>query len=468
MQQPDPLEVAPHAVDHGSGPYPTDYLGFALGAVRRRRRLAAGVFLGVLSATAAFYLLQPPRYRAEARIMALRQQALPSVVRSSMTEDRPTAAAWETIHRRENLVQLIEAAGLLNEPRAGEPLDRLRRTTARFAEVFVSDDDPLERLIRQLDRQLKVEADEVTINLELEWTDPQQAYRIVEGALQNFLEARHVQEVTALDESIAILRGRAAVLHAELEKVTEDTRRGLLQDAARPPGPQLAAVAPVPVQSPSEELVRLRSMLEAKERAVGDVEDFRRRRLAELQAQYESRRSIYAETHPEMVNLRLDIATLSKDSTQITALRAEERRLREELQARQAKEPQARPPIPLVVEPAPRQATDGINASLERSERVREARSRYEEVMESVNRAQLQLDTARSEFKHRYKILWPVQVPKKPISPNPWKIFGAGTLASLLLAFLAAAALDWRSGTVLERWQIERGLGIPVIWERPR
>ena len=166
-----------------------------------------------------------------------------------------------------------------------------------------------------------------------------------------------------------------------------------------------------------------------------------------------------------MVNLRLDIAALTRDSSQVTALRAEERQLREDLEARLARGRTSSPSTAASAPVAPSHSTLGTNFAIEQSERVREARARYQDVMDSVNRAQVDLDTARSAFKHRYKVVWPVQVPNKPVSPNPLKIFGIGALASLLLALLAPAAIDWRSGKLLERWQIERGLGLPILGE---
>lgn len=465
----------------GGGPVPADYLLFVLRAARRRKRAAIVAFLAGLAACTAYFLLMPPRYRAETRILAQRQQSLPSIVRSSVGDDRPTLAASELIHRRDNLVELIRQAGLLAvppeapaapaAPAAVEPVVPVCRAAvpalptsapaspspSPFHSPFASADDPLEELVLLLDRRLKVEAGDVTIDIALDWPEPRQAYRIVEGALQNFLEARHVQEVTALDENIAILLGRAAVLRGELAEAAEELRRDSARDLARPAGAQpLAAPAP-PVEN--EEAVRLRSMLDAKVRTIADVEEFRRRRLAELQAQYESRRSIYAWAHPEMVNLRLDIQALSGDSAQLAALRAEEKRLRE----------QSGPPpaAPEGAEAAPRpvQEETATGAGAGRTERLREASARYRELMASVNQARLELDAARSAFKHRYKVIWPAQVPKKPVSPNPWKVFGAGGLGSLLLAILVAATLDWRSGRVLERWQLERGLGLPVLWE---
>lgn len=451
-----------------AGPGPGDYLQFLVGAVRRHHLLTLGVFLACLAVLGGYYAWKTPQYRVETRILAQRQQSLPSIVRSHVPEDQPTRAAWEIIHRRDNLIALVTQAGLLEAPPELSPLGRLRQAPAdqgapsRAGEPSPPNPELLDELVLALDKRLLVEAGEVTIAIELDWPDPQQAYRIVDGALQNFLEARHLQEVTALDEPIATLQGRAAVLREELAVAIESTRRAVMQETGRV---LPAAVAQAQARPPSEELVRLRSMLEAKERAIGDVEEFRRRRLAELQAQYDARRTVYSEKHPEIITLRQDIAALTRDSPQITGLREEERRLRQEYQARAAREPGAAAAVPAAPPSAARISTEGLNAAVEQSERVREARRRYQEVMESLNAAQLELDTARSAFKHRYKVIWPAQVPKEPFSPKPWKIFGVGGLGALLLALLVAAAVDLRSGRIYERWQIERSLRLPIIAE---
>ena len=73
----------------------------------------------------------------------------------------------------------------------------------------------------------------------------------------------------------------------------------------------------------NEELVRLRSMIDAKERAVADVEEFRRRRLLDLQAQLDEKRGIYSDAYPAVVSLRQDIEAMERESPQATALRQE-------------------------------------------------------------------------------------------------------------------------------------------------
>ena len=448
--------------DPADGPGPRDYLHFVFGAVRRRPILTVTVFLACAAVLVFYYVSRTPLYRAEARILAQRQQALPSITRSSVAEDQPTRGAQEIVHRRENIEDVIRQAGLVDAPPKLDAIDRLRNASTRISNSRSTTSDPMEDLVLLVDRRLKVEVGEVTIAIWIDWSDPKQAYRIVDAAVQDFLETRHVQDVTAMDETISILQGRASALRNELSKAIDEARRG--GDGGRVArAPLPSAAGSTQTRQGSDDLARLRSMLDAKERAINDVEGFRRRRLSELQAQYDARKAVYAEGHPEMINLRQDIVALAKDSPQITALREEERVLREEYQARLSRE---RPGV-AAAQPAmgadSRPISESTASSVEQNERVREARFRYQQALESINRAQVELDTARAAFNHRYKVTWPPRVPTTPFSPNPVKIFGLGGLLAVLLALFVAAAADWRAGRLLERWQIERGLGLPVI-----
>lgn len=60
------------------------------------------------------------------------------------------------------------------------------------------------------------------------------------------------------------------------------------------------------------------------------------------------------------------------------------------------------------------------------------------------------------------EIVKPAELPKRPVSPDPLRVFGLGGLASLLLAVVVAAATERRSGRVAEHGQVEsarRGRG---------
>jgi hypothetical protein len=210
----------------------------------------------------------------------------------------------------------------------------------------------------------------------------------------------------------------------------------------------------------NEELVKVRSLIEAKERAIGDVEEFRRRRLADLQAQLDLQRGLLSDAHPTIQNLRQDIAALSQESPQVAGLREEQRRLREEYAARLALEQgkaAAAPPV-TVYRAAPAPAPGN-----EETERVRQARFEYQQMLERTSSALLDLDNARAGFKYRYDVVWPAQVPRIPVAPRPLKVFGLGLVGAFGLAVLAAAASVLREGRIIEAWQIERTLDLPIL-----
>jgi len=453
-----------------TGPQPIDWALLFLRAVLRRKLLFGAVFVAVFASAFVYYRMKPSIYRVEARMFVQRQVVVPSTVRPHQDES-PTRTAWELVHRRENLIALIQAAKLLPPgaaagaraaPGAGaapaspsSPAGALSRIVGGSGAD--AEEDPLETMIRIVDRRLEVVADEANLRIAFEWRDPQQAYRVVDAALTNFIEARHVQEVTAIDEVISVLRARAATAKEELDAVTDRVRRESLS-GPREPDPALAVSA---THVPSEELTRLRSLLESKTRAIADVEEFRRRRLAEMQAQLAERRNMYSDAHPMVIQLRQDIEAISRPSEQVEVLRQEEAALRRDYEARAAREA---PPSAGGAVAAPRGgALRRPPVPVEEDERVRGARYQYQSMMERVNAAQLELDAVRAAFKYRYNVVWPPQVPVDPVSPNPVKILGAGFLAALFFATLAAAAPDLRTGRIVERWQVERSLDLPIL-----
>jgi uncharacterized protein involved in exopolysaccharide biosynthesis len=424
-----------------------------LSCLRRRKALTALVFLAGLAACLAYYLQKPRTYRVEARVLVQRQQALPSAVRSAY-EDVPTRSAWDIVHRRENLLALVRAANLAPEG-AVAPLGLRDTIERRFSSLArrahpTGSEDPVDTLVTILDKHLVVSAVEGTITIALEWGDPQQAYDVVSAALQNFLDARHIQEVTAVDEVIAVLKGHATALRAELEAAQEDARK-------RDPRP----ARPVAVRQQGGELGRLQSLVESKQRAIQDVEEFRRRRLADLQTELDRARNTLSDQHPTLINLRNDIRALSRESPQLDGLREEERNARREYAERLARD--ASSPASSAPSPAVRRS------GAEEDDSVRHARLQYEEMVSRVTTAEAERDAARAAFKYRYNVIWPPQLPREPVSPSPKKIFGVGVLVSLMLAFAAAVAPDVLRGRVVERWQVEDGIDLPVIGDlRPR
>lgn len=436
-------------------PTPIEWGLFFLRSTWRHKVVAALLFVTAFAGIVAYQRALTPVYRVETKILAHRQQALPSVARSAMAED-PTRSAWELVNRRENLMALIEHARLLPIPPREMPVVGTRDRITRWVDAPTGDaesGDPVVVLVSRLAKALGVKTEDGTISIWVEWPDPRQAYDIVDGALQNFLESRHLQEVTAIDEIISVLQGRVAVAREKLEKALADSQRDAAEERA-------GVSRGVRAQRPSGEAARLRSLLEAKQRAIQDVEDFRRRRLLDMQAQLDGLRGSYSDAHPEVIKLRQDVDALSKESPQVIALREEERKLR--AQYVEVSDRDGVSAAALSGRPS-RTRSAAAGADDEDDPRVREARTELQQALERVNSAQLELDAARAAFKYRYHVVWPPQLPEEPVGPRGKKLLAVGFVAALGLAVLASVLLDVLRGKVVEPWQLERVLGVPVI-----
>jgi uncharacterized protein involved in exopolysaccharide biosynthesis len=93
---------------------------------------------------------------------------------------------------------------------------------------------------------------------------------------------------------------------------------------------------------------------------------------------------------------------------------------------------------------------------------------KYDTLLDRINSARIELDTARAAFKYRYSIVHPPQLPKKPAKPKVPLVLAAGVIAGMVLAVLSAALADLRSGRILESWQVQRSLGLEVLGQVPR
>ena len=98
-------------------------------------------------------------------------------------------------------------------------------------------------------------------------------------------------------------------------------------------------------------------------------------------------------------------------------------------------------------------------------EQVNFALTKYNSFLDRIEGARLELDSARAAFKYRYTVLVPVQQPRGPIKPKPKLVLGASVIAGLVLALLSAAFVDLRSRRLIESWQVERALKVPLLGE---
>jgi uncharacterized protein involved in exopolysaccharide biosynthesis len=428
-------------------------------SIRRRWSLFLFVSAGMVLLAAGALAVLPRTYEVEARLLAQRNAVLSVRADSGPGQPEPTRAVAETILQRDNLYALLRQADLLQEwPRHRAPLQSAKDWLLRALHRAPSEKDLAQGLIELLEKNFEVwTTPDGAVTIRLRWPDPVMAYRLVDAAQQNFLERRHLLEVSTIVEQISILEAHAAQLKNDVETQVAQLQRLRVQSAASGTRP---APPPAPASLVDPETLNLKVKLNAKQRAIADLEEFWRRHLVELQTKLAEQRAIYSENHPIVLDLERSIESFRKDSPQLAALRAEEADLRRRLSASSEETEESAPQIP--AELFRDTGTEDPPVEYARAQ-LRYATQQYAAMRARIHAARIDLDTARAAFKYRYAVIAPPQVPRGPIRPKVPQVMLAAVLAGLLLALVATTAADLREGLVLDRWQLEELLPAQTI-----
>lgn len=459
------------------------WLGFTFHAVKRHRLRALAVF-ALVAGTAGLALWGLPRnYHVEAKLLAQPNLVMPALGNPGRAipgdADEPTRAASETVMRRENLVELIRATNLVDEwEQRRAPALRLKDALIRMVKGQPKREEKIDALVGLLEKRLLVYTSDRTVNIVIDWPDAEMAYRIVDAAQQNFLEARHASEVASITEAIEILQSHADTVRGAVDEAYDNFRNLQRNDRQAgavilPPRPRRTSPAPPP---PSREVEQLKAQLAAKQRAATDLEDFRKRRLSELQSDLASQRATYGPRHPVILALQQSIDQLQQESPQLSLLKQDIRRLEAEIaerlpsgsaESRSSLESRDRPRERDAY--ADRERDRQISPGLELAEeRLRAVQGKYDELQGRIDSARIELDTARAAFKYRYSVVTPAQIPRRPTRPNVPVGLVAGIAAGLLLAIISALHADLAGGRITEPWQLEHALHVPVLAEVSR
>jgi hypothetical protein len=230
---------------------------------------------------------------------------------------------------------------------------------------------------------------------------------------------------------------------------------------------------PAPID---EEAARVLVGVQSKRRAIADLEEFRRRRITELQTRLQEQRATYSASHPAVLDTEQSLEAVRHESPQVAVLKRELAALEADLKKTGVADP-ARKEVgrstPVVFQAEhlgsidPREEDDPQIGYLR--EQVRFALTNYNSFLDRIEAARLELDSARAAFKYRYTVITPVQRPRGHIKPKPAMVVAASLIAGLVLAVLSTTLVDLRSRKLLESWQIERQLKLPLLAEvRPR
>lgn len=458
-----------------------DVFGFVLRALRRRLKIAIMLFLATILLVGIVLVLLPRAYHTQTRILAQRNLLMPALSNPNRSvpgdADAPTKSAAETVLKRDNLVALIKQTNLMDEWDTSRPiLLRFKDWALALVEGPLDEEEKLDRLVGLLEQRLYVATEEGSIvSIGILWSDPHLAFRIVEAAQQNFLEARHASEISTIAETISILEGHAANVRETIEATLDEMKKQRLAAKGEAAPRPRRVIDTGRRDSADKEIAELRVMLQAKRRAISDLEEFRQRRLTELQGQLNEQVGVYAAGHPTIANTKQNIQSLSDESPQISQLKREENDLMGEYKKRGGRDPERdTSPAPvsevtqMTLERESRRDADDDEVATFNKSRLRIAVNKYEALLERIDGARIELDTARAAFKYRYSIITPASLPKAPAKPRVPLLAAAGFIIAIMLSVVAAAGLDLASGKILESWQVEQRLGLPVLGEVKR
>jgi len=461
-----------------------DYARFVARSLRRHRVGAVITAVVTLTAITGTALAWPKTYQIDGRLLVQSSSLVSTLVNPDRAVNRasgaPTMAAEEIVESRDNLLALMASTDLLARWAQNRPAP-LRAKDWFFALLRgpQPEEHRLDAMAGLLEDRLEVGTNEEgTVGFVLKWPDPEMGRQLVEGAMKSFLEHRRVNESAIITDSIAILDKTASAIESQITATLEQVRPQRLGTSV----PRRRAVLlPSANTGPSAEatvrLARLRSALEERQQEVARLEGARTQQLAEAQARLSAALTIYTEGHPTVVALKQTVGRLAGEPPELVAARREARTLAVDYDALStnvgaltASAEQERL-LSQLYAATPAASMDLIQPVFGDADpvglRLKNQLAELAMVQARASAARAELASAQAGFKYQYSVVRPPQLPRAPIAPNVLAIFGAGVVASLLLAVAFAVGADLASGRAIEAWQVERLVRAPIAVRLP-
>ena len=472
------------------------YLLFAKRAIVRRKYLVLGAFAAVMLIVLLGVKYWPRTYYCESRLMATGKGL------SQRTEERGGDAlkgATEFVVRHENLEAIIKQTDLLRlfqERR--QPVIKLKDAIMDKVRGPVSEKALYGGLVWTLEEKLKATTEGQSLTISVEWPDAQSAALIVDAAQNNFFEVRHIAEISTISEYISILEGHASRLRGEVDALAQQIRqlkenkrneslarlKGAVPEKPASEGTTTKTITvparPRPSLVPDAETVRLKVLLDAKQRAIADLEDARNRRLLDLQSKLADLQQKYTNQHPQVIDAKQAIAALSHETSQVAALRAEAKGIEADIRSRSGtpEGPSGGGTVTIRMgeaalvsaAPLPADITNLLQDIKEEdldpavTAQFRYAVENYSSIRGQISSARVDLDTSQAAFKYRYKVVVPPEAPDKPVKPKIPLLLGGGFFLAIVIGLLSAILAELKDGRIVESWQVQQ-IALPLLAE---
>ena len=184
---------------------------------------------------------------------------------------------------------------------------------------------------------------------------------------------------------------------------------------------------------------------------------------------------MYRPEHPTVLALKQRLAEAQAEPPDLARLRNEERSLIDKVAVNT-------PPLAAAIAHAstgtPAAATiaaltgGGSSLLVEEDPAVTVARmklqqtaQKYADLETRIDGAKIELDIAKTAHKYRYSIVRPAEVSRRPSRPNAPVLFAGLIMMALCASFGGGVLREKRRGVIIEPWQVERTLGLPILGE---
>ncbi len=453
-------------------------IGFIGRAVMRRKLVAVTTFLATVTLTVFAALWMPRTYRVEARVLTTSTD-LEEIVNPTryQSNEALTKNVVERFLSRENMLGVVKDADLATAWDAqrgavGHAKDSVRELL--FGVPTQKDKD--EALYEIVKKKVFIFVEGDIVVFRVEWTDPQTTLTLAQVCEKRFLAMQKEKELSQKRESVAILERNVGTAKQDL-----DASYAALEKALQGKGGSAAQLRAVRQRRTSAgsggdgeqknqaEIGRLRDVRDEKKAIISDVEKVHRATVVQAQGALVRLRESLGPDHPDLQQAARTVGEESRPPTELLKLKSEVAQLDaqiDKLSSRGDKPKEAKTIVEDVIAApeGPKDIKDDPEVERLMATIGLQENTHYD-LLDRMGDAKMEIQTAEAAFAYRYISVYPPLMPKKPVSPNvPGLVFG-GMLAALVLAFFLSVAADVLSMRVMETWQIERFLGLPVLGE---
>ncbi|MBI4638183.1 MAG: hypothetical protein HY727_17745 [Candidatus Rokubacteria bacterium] len=455
----------------------------ALGAAvwGRRKLLATAIFTAVVAGAVTAALSLPGIYRSVATVLVERQEMQGAFVRPAVTSE--LEARLHTIGQE--ILSRARLETLMNR------FDLYRDLRSRMVP-----EGAMEQLRRDIQVELKgVEpalgrGPTIAFTVSFRGRDPETVARVA-NALASFyveenIKIRERQATAAVRLSILQVEETKRRLEEQERKINEFKRRHIgelpEQVAANLAtlerlNAQLTLNSNGQMRAMERRAALVRQLADAQSSAAATGEDAPTARLARLKRELARMRKLFSDRYPDVVALKAEIATTERQvadagpagtvdptvtglrtslgelDAEISALKAEEQRLRRDTAAYQRR-----------VESAPEREQE----LQEMSRDYRTTRELYDAILKRYQDAQVAEDMERRRTGEEFRILDPAVPALHPVAPDRARLILIGALLALGLAAAAIVLAEHRDTSFHTLDDLRSFTRVPVLASIPR